>query len=388
MPDASVELGLNAQPMYNELANAENKFTGGMNRMGQGVGRLVNQHENLLSSNHRVARQIASFSKDLASGASAADLFASGLEGIAKSLHLTIGSLAAIEVAAIGVQQIAKVREEVKGLQKELSELGRSAAGPAEFQTLETLQSNLEKVSATIKKINDLQVNEGHNGVWKAVRDFFRGGDADIGNNPVSFERRRQSIEKAEAERIETRDMKAIAQKKSDQLDIEGSHEPDFIKRARKVQADYQEKIGETGTPGSPHENQYLSMQIRRELEQALLGIADSIATKRRERVQLTLEDIAKNGIGFAEGGTIQGDHYKRTAQEALKLQDQAKFWSQLGYVDQAQVIQNRADDLKNSIPTLKDSEKDMKGEFKGALDEAQVLQDIKANTAKPIVNQ
>jgi hypothetical protein len=60
----------------------------------------------------------------------------------------------------------------------------------------------------------------------------------------------------------------------------------------------------------------------------------------------------------------------------------------QAGDMQGAQDALNYSTDIKRSIPGLKDSEKDLKGEFKGALDESEILKQIETNTKQKLVNR
>src|ERR1043165_4909962 len=123
MADASVSLGLDAASFDNDLAKAGqnlNRFGGAA---GRSLGGVTTSGENLRRSNHRVAAQIQHFSTALTSGADASQVFALGLEGLGRSLNLSLGALAGIGVGVAIGQQFIKAFEAAKKLHDEVEKL-------------------------------------------------------------------------------------------------------------------------------------------------------------------------------------------------------------------------------------------------------------------------
>src|SRR4051794_34409227 len=98
-------LGLDTSGFRSELASAATQAGQAAGKMSGAFNKSAAAHENLLASNHRVARQIQNFSRDLASGADATQLFSAGLEGLERSLKLPLGALAGLGVGAVAFSE-------------------------------------------------------------------------------------------------------------------------------------------------------------------------------------------------------------------------------------------------------------------------------------------
>lgn len=370
-------LGLDTSGFTGPLRNAGSEADKAHGRMAQGARRNASAHDDLWKSENKIENQINKTARTLLSGASASEVYAQGIESIGKSLNLSLGAIALIGTAAIGVEKIGAIRAEMKKLAQEIDEITKGT-GPIENRSLASIETAATKASAALKKLREEQTSG--NSVYRYIGDFFRGGDQPTTAfaDPVGFQRQRREKQIGALREVEGRSLSDIAKKKEQELDIAGSSDPEFIKKARSTSREFQEKIGETGTPGSPKENQLLSMQLRRELEQALTGIAESVSAKRRERVQLSLGDLAENGAGYGSNMNMQAIYNAEQAREAKRLEEQARQQSLAGDLNGAQSTMNRADEIKRGIGTLKDSEKDLKGELTGALDASTVLQEIR----------
>jgi hypothetical protein len=155
MPDASISLGINEGTMFSDLKNAEQKFAAGMDRMGQSTNRLTGSHENLLRSNHRVAAQIHTVTRDFLSGASGADVFGTALEGVGRSLNISLGTLAGLAIGAVAFQQISKAREEAEKLHREIAAITSVSSGDVRFQTLESLNHQLDESKKKLEELKE-----------------------------------------------------------------------------------------------------------------------------------------------------------------------------------------------------------------------------------------
>ena len=171
MPDASVSLGLNAAELYTEINTAVAKFQQGVNRMGGAAGGaagsvngLTGAHDRLFTSSHRVANRVGELARVFASGGSAADIMAVGIEGLGRSLNLPLGILAAIAATGVLVQQIYKTQTEAQRLKEMIASIGAGHVGNARFESLETLKTRAEEAK---KKLEELK--KAHDGVMATI---------------------------------------------------------------------------------------------------------------------------------------------------------------------------------------------------------------------------
>jgi len=112
MPDASIDLELNAKQMYSELKVAERKYSESMERLNAFTGKTGNSVEGLTVKTRAAGRQIHNFARDMASGADAATLLQDGLMGVGKSLGLSLGSIAALGIGAVIVGKVHEMAKE------------------------------------------------------------------------------------------------------------------------------------------------------------------------------------------------------------------------------------------------------------------------------------
>lgn len=428
-------LGLDTAGFRSELSNAARDAENAHGRIGGAASRSTGAQENLLRSNHRVAKQIHNFSRELLSGANASDVFATGLEGLGRSLNIPLGTLAGLGIGAIAVSKISSVIDEYKKLNEEVDKLARPRGEPGD-RTLASVEESLTKTTEALARLKKEAGQGGIGGFFRDLLRSFGGGNARPGESEFGGVRRRRSDQIGALEEGQLADSAARTAKEARKNDITQSDIPDFLKKAATLIDSFREKIAETGTPGSPKESQTLSIEFRRELGLELDKIAKDIANARRERVQATLEEVsgrpdtgalleekraAQREVDQARaelsnarrgGGTTSDAQTKLDAAEtklvvatktlgdalnkfslialhegsqardaqseiALSKQSRDTIGGKAG-LEEAQHHINRADELKNGIESLKDSEKDLTGAFKGALDSSSVLQQIR----------
>jgi hypothetical protein len=374
--DASIDLELNAKQLYQELATAEKRYTQGMDRIGAGTNRVAGAHENLLRSNHRVARQFENFSKDMLSGADASQLFATGLEGVGRSLNLSLGALAGIGIGAVAIEKFHELHKEYKKINEEHEKLMR-APQATEFDSLSNLQTRLANVRKELEALNKEAKGDGF---AQRIREWFVSGDPlHPFTNPRREERNRHidQDKRAEADATIAINRKAQGDLADRQAALDG--EPDYLTKAKKLSREAAE-----------HASEGLDALVNamNELEMSFKEMAASIASKRRDRVQRTLGEIASTPDVATAGMTYDDWKSGQSARMAQSWDSEAERRRLNGDMQGAQDAMNYSTDIKRSIPGLKDSEKDLKGEFKGALDESQVLKEIRTNTARQFLNR
>ncbi len=154
MDDATIIIGGNAESFRTEMARAVQDAEHGFRRMHGTAGEA---NEKMLVSSHRVAHQISTVAGELIRGGGAADVFAAGLEGVERSLHLPLGALAGLGIAAIFAEQMGKAREEVQKLADELHNLSTDASESPRFKSLEDMNRGLEEMK---KKIEELRTQD------------------------------------------------------------------------------------------------------------------------------------------------------------------------------------------------------------------------------------
>lgn len=340
-------LGLDTAGFRSELKSAEAVANGAHGNMAGAAGRNTVAHENLLASNHRVARQMQNFSRDVLSGADATTVLSSGLEGLERALRLPLGALAGLGIAAVAIVKLTGVVAEYKKLNEEVEKLN-SARVSAPFTTLDQIKQHADEAT---KKIDELQKKISF---WKNFT-----GDAKL-----NIERSLEDTQKGRAQ--DQTDEFLKARTKNDLHD-----QPDFIGKAVKIQEQFLEVVQRLGQRGVT------------ELERELENLAKDVARTRRERAQGSLDEIAArpdkidNGTNgpnaWLEG--VQAREAKHEEELAKQARDQIGGSAGL---DEAQKHLNRADQIKGGIESLKDSEKDLTGAFRGALDSARVLQEIR----------
>jgi hypothetical protein len=400
MPDASVSFGLEAGAFDRDLATAESRLTGANDRMAAGANRNVAAHDSLLKSNARVGHQISNVARAFTSGADAGDLLSVSLEAVGRSLKLGLGAIAGLFVGGLIVGEIAKAAQAAKKLREEVIALTRD--GPdARFETLDKLISKLEEVH---KKIGEVKKQ----GFWAAVGKTFGdlatlAPDEDItadghwknADHDKGMNKRTGGLE-AEAQRLR----KGVAGKARDRNDEQQARDGgDPFKADRmkafhdllpKMNASFMDKnmllaaeelrgYAQTIKEINKKEQEHLS-KISQEKETQEQNRLEKI----KESMQLTLGDLAKNGREFAPGDDSKAGA-GRLARRALKEEELARKAMLDEHYGEAGEHYRRAEEIKSGIPSLKDSQK----ELKGALSTTETyLMEVVKNTAKPLVNR
>jgi hypothetical protein len=381
--DASIDLELNAKQLYSELAQAERKYKEGMARIGASTGGATRGFDNLQVKTRSASRSIHTLAADFASGADASQLLSDGLMGIGKSLNLSLGALAAFGIGAVLAGHLYKAWEAAKTLRKEVAQIGVDA-DRGHLDALDTLIARLE----TIRKKNDeLNASQKSTGFWSniMVAATMFTGLAPVISKLAADRDKEIDREKGVLDPAARGTREEIARRRVRGNEVLGM--PKWQQEQENLETKFNDQIRDTGTPGSKNENQNLSMALRDQLAIELRSLLQSVVEKAKDKIGLTLADVAQNSPGYdQEGGTVQTVYARDQARKVLELQAQAHHESLMQHFDRAAELGGQAEDIRNSIPGLKSNEKST--EFKDALEASQRLANIDKNTAQPLVNK
>ena len=140
----------------------------------------------------------------------------------------------------------------------------------------------------------------------------------------------------------------------------------DELAKALETHLDFRKKIFQA----EEDNNQALANELRLQEKLAISKQAQAIVQKNVERGQLSLQDLAKNGILIGGPGG--------QARQALQQEALARQAALHGDLKGALSFQNRADDIKRGIGVLKQSEKNLNAaDVQGAIDASKVLQGL-----------
>jgi hypothetical protein len=362
-------LGLDAGPMRSELRAAEGDVRNFGARMNSSLGGVERAGDSLLMSNHRVAIQMQHFSRTLLSGGDAASIFSGGLDALERSSRLPLGALVGLGVGAVGIQQISKMVGEYNALNKELDDLSK-ARPPGAGQTTAELSENITKINATLEKAKSRT-----GGLWNAIQDNIIGQAktvyAALTGKALIVDPAQQRAEKAaSAEATRGKDIADLTSKMLAAADAKGG--PAYMAKAIELESklfDLMKLIGPAAAIAVHNKDQE--------------NLADEVAQKRRERLQLSFKELS-DAPAFESGMSPAAWLERDKARRVSELEDQVhEAVFKYHDMDAAQLYQNRADDIRGGMSTLKDTEKDLTGEFKGALDASAVLQQIRDGVNK-----
>lgn len=142
------------------------KLESGLSGLERKANRATDGMQKLLGSNKRVAHQITGFSREILSGASAADVFANSLEGVERSLKLPLGALAGLGVAAVAISKYSEmVDKAAQDVEKSHEDLVKALniRAPQVGQTTQDAETNigeLDKADAAarsrIKQLSEM----------------------------------------------------------------------------------------------------------------------------------------------------------------------------------------------------------------------------------------
>lgn len=370
-------LGLDTSGFKSDLKSAATSVDQAHSQMAGGARRNAAAHEGLLSSNHRVARQIQNFSKDLISGASATDIFSAGLEGLERSLKLSIGQLAALGVGAVAIQQIGAVIGKYEELEAEIDKVTapHRGAGATPLSEMTADAESARKALEDLDKSNTGFWRGVLNGVvlnpYKVIRNAFKspGNERAKGADEIDDDQRLDLI------RVQQRGFEAQArhQKRLNAVDKSEDLSPD-VKSAIREALEAKEKILEAAARGG----ELLAKPLIDALEIKTREAAKKIAQANGDRVKSTLTEIADRPEVAINDTEPKFFREGEAARAALKERDYAETERLAGHEDLSFRHLDRAHQIETGIGGLKESEKSA-GDIRDGIDSSAVLAAIRA---------
>ncbi len=382
--DASITLGLDAEGMFNDLKNVENHVESSMSRMAGSTNSLAAAHENLLTSNHRVARQMASFSREALSGANAGNVLAAGLGGVARSMNLSLPALAAIEVVETLTAAVARAVTEYGKLTKAQRE-AVNQPNPTSLSTGELHQKNAG-IKAALKAGDENEDNSWGNfflNSWRKFQNAFVGiSSPSLGIGKMEATKLLPTVQE-EQDAMRPKLLRQLWNNQSEEAAkadrmnaIERFKGPEWMKEEAKLLAEGAEKIKAAMGEGG----ELLAKPVREAMNIARQKLWDEHKAKEGNAAGLTLQEIA------AQRGS--SDFAKRwrggIAQDALDEESAARDDRLGGRLKSAGIHESRALKLKEGLSdVLKPAE------LKSALSVAEAhLQQIEKNTAEKFAHK
>lgn len=361
MPDASISLGLNATEMYGELKTAESRYAAGMDRMGNSNSRLAGSHDNLLRSSHRVASQIHNVASDLAHGATAGDLFATSLEGIGRSLNLSLGALAGLAIGGVAVAKIYELHEALKKANEEVDKLLHEGAGNSDFKSLSNLESHIGKVRDQIKRLKDeSKGGMGQNIIDAFGENFFTENGEMLPDSGKADRRRSAQLAALQASAAEDQNSMLVKRHARTDLREDALHgAPAYETKAKELQIAHDEL-------NSPLIE---TAQAALELKLAFDELAKSVTDKHMERAGMTVAEMVAGTSDIVPANDGNYERWKlgqdaRAAQAAHVQGESARINFD---PEGAHAGFNQEGAIKSGMNGLKPSEQ-MDSGFKGAL--------------------
>jgi hypothetical protein len=338
--------------MYSEMKTAETRFSQGMDGMARGTYRLEGAHEKLLRSSHRVAAQIHTVSRDFLSGASAGDVLGASLEGIGRSLNLSLGGLAALAIGGVAIQQIYKQVEAYRELEKSIKKVHEVAMQNGDFKTLTKLEEEaktadeaVKKLAARVKALAELP-KDVMNADPSLAYDPGRPTDAQ------NLQQAYGDQDKNEADRVGKLNRQTSIRAGTREGD------PEYFAKAAALQIESDEKVAKSM-------DELAAITIA--LNEAFAGLSKTVSEKHAERAGMTLAELAATPEIAPMGMSYERWKAGVDARKAQSLDAQAEIARANFEPEKAHDLKNQAGAIKDSISDLKPSER-MNSEFKGAL--------------------
>lgn len=377
-------LGADSSAVRTEMSAAVRASQQGGDQIRQSWDKVEGGHQNLLRSSHRVSGQITRVSKDLLQGANAGDIFADSLEGISRSLNVSLGALAVLGVGAVVGQFMYKTIEDFEKLQKSLSDLHTEASKSGEWKTVRQLEEAAKQADEAVQKLQERISNReggGASGIWQKTKDAvvdawnavtMSGGSAQADKAGLAGAKGDQG--KIESDILNKRRQQTNLRTAS----LDGA--PDYAIKAAQALSSAMEK---------PVKSFAELAQNLVELNLTLREITKGRNDKAMERSGMSLKEIAESTPDVVNNSvSYQQWKASQDAKKSLSLQAAGEDARINFKPEEAHANLNAAGEAAEGISNLKPSEK-MSADFKGALSvtEAQ-LAEIAKNTAKQFVNQ
>ncbi|MEY2511996.1 MAG: hypothetical protein QOE26_2759 [Verrucomicrobiota bacterium] len=333
-----------------EMNSAMQSANRSTDAMVQGFNRADLAHGTLLKSNARVSHQIGLFARTAASGADSLTLMATGMEAVAHATRLPLGPLTALIVAGTLAFKLHESSKEWTELNKQQDEFLRKDLTKEKTDQLEKLKTQAEELR---KKMDEHESSFWHIASQTAGRLVQ---DSDMSNFRVN---------------PHAPSPKEMADKAAAPGDQGWLKARDAILKGQRDAAEAYHKQRLADIPKE------VDAEIAKRKHDEEVG---KDAASFKDKLQLSLAEIAKDGLhkrtsaSFDNTKQYAGD----VAEHALKEEGLARKSMLKGNYGEAIQHQSVAEQLKATIPSLKDSEKI--ATFRSALDTSERLKEIAKN--------
>jgi hypothetical protein len=413
MPDSAIlfRLGLVKEPFNSDLRAAAAETQSAGVRMGQGFFYSEAAQGRLFTSSHRAARQIGLFTQQLTTGADAGTLFASAIERAERVLRLPLGSLAALAAAGILLKEFHDVAVADEKLRAQLEKSIKPSAVDDYKAALEDLQKRIKDTATEVAKAQQRieaptfiqRVADIGSNIFTFLARITPGlktlPDETGGRYPTDIAREQGNAKIREAQQQNQLRLAIEIQKiRESGKDVEkrifdvriaaAESERDAIKEAFKgkrpdLEFEAQTKLDRLRADA---ESASSAAEIAKSLnvaEKAAAGVAQSIS----EKAKLSLAELAKEGDQTRTGfGTAIGVGAK--ARDAQREEELARRAALRGNEAEAIKHETRAEQIKATIGTLRDSEKLLGNQLKSALDSSAKISKIEENTRAQFIRK
>jgi hypothetical protein len=386
-------LGVETKPFSDGMNKAANDGQRAGDRIAASTNRAAGAHDNLIMSSHRAGHNIANVAREMINGADATTVFGTGLEALGRVLKVSLGVIAGLFVGGMIAIEIAKASKEMTKLHNEIARLGDTS--DLRLEAFDKLSARLTEIRKKMVELDQAFPKPGRwvtlSQIWNTLAhpiDSLRGQPE---TDASTLRKANRATLMAEAYR-RARDNKSQSARdggdpfKADRMKAYDEAMPKvraaFFDKNMALAAEELRNYANTIKEINKKEQEHLQ-KISTEKEEARTKHLQGI----KESMQLSLADLAKNGRDFAPGDDSRAGGGK-LARRALEEEALARKEMLAEHYDEALKHRNRAEEIKNSIPGLKDSEKDMASAVQRGNDASAVLRMIAENTAGRLVNR
>ena len=299
---------------------------------------------------------------------------------------MPLGALAGLGAGAAAVFEIGNIITSFEKLNSEIENLTK----PRDFSklSLKEIEKAADEVSQAIEKLNADQkgffnksIKRPFEELWQEIKNGFKSSFTPGGSlTPAVDELQAKKRSDAQSQLDEANKARALRQFRLNQ--IEGDNTlPAAIKDALKLSVDFADKIKEASKEGG----KLYAQAVTDELTVRLQNIAEKVARANQERVGATLGQVAARPEQFSNEYSIQAVYEGEQARQVQVLEAKAQFAREhIGGTEGLQAAADymtQADQIRSGIGSLKPSERDSTGQFKNAIDSAEVFKQIRDNT-------
>jgi hypothetical protein len=380
-------LGVDRSQLTAGMSAAQADTLAASQRIAQGMGHAAEGGEKIFTSSHRAAGQIRILGQELARGAEAGDLFASGLEAAERVLRLPLGSLAVLAAAGILIKQLHDVAEADEKLKRQLATSLKPSAIDDYSAAVETLAERYKNTADAIAASTQRITNPT---VMQKFSDFIKNIFTPTGPRGDQFgaEPGNQGPLASETSAGETRGTIAEAQQQQTRrLELE-------INEIRKQGVDVEKKIYDLKLAASQVELDALKKAFPKDEDQTQAKFqaqsaidtlkaekqrteekekqkesAEKQAEFEKERFGLSLKELAEG-----RGGSPQTEHERRQARRAVGERAESERLRLRGDEEGARVHVERAQQIESGIQGLKPSSS-MSNDVRSGVDASQLNQ-------------